>query len=139
MKLINIFYLNLNAANLCTICGKTFQFKSQLEAHCVTHSDVKPFACAHCPSKFNRKDSLKDHLDVHSDAKFACDLCDVVLATKKTLKCHKSKYNKRCFEIELWQFFFKFQKQLQYIIRRGKKRAKYARKRSASVTLRSTY
>uniref|UniRef100_T1J1Z7 PR domain zinc finger protein 4 n=1 Tax=Strigamia maritima TaxID=126957 RepID=T1J1Z7_STRMM len=52
-----------NIAATCDRCGKTFQNKSNLKIHMLTHSGVKPFRCCEsgCTAAFTTKQCLQFH------------------------------------------------------------------------------
>lgn len=64
---------------LCTICGKTFNFSSDLEQHMLTHAppDDKPFKCKVCEKAFAKKYNLNVHTRVHSGLFFFTNFCCV--------------------------------------------------------------
>ncbi|KAL2919334.1 hypothetical protein HK105_200977 [Polyrhizophydium stewartii] len=63
----------------CDICGKAFTRKYNLEAHVLSHNNVKPFTCTYdgCGEMFVRKYDLNRHIvSVHERALFGpCPFC----------------------------------------------------------------
>lgn len=72
---------------LCTICGKSFNWTRSLEYHMqyVHGTKEKDMPCHLCDKKFNRKQSLVNHIKgVHVDAKeFQCDQCEKQFSLRK--------------------------------------------------------
>ncbi|XP_046398175.1 uncharacterized protein LOC124164980 [Ischnura elegans] len=58
-----VHHRDVVGACACDRCGKTFQNKSNLKIHMLTHSGVKPFRCAedNCPAAFTTKQCLQFH------------------------------------------------------------------------------
>ena len=51
----------------CDVCNKKFPFKSKLDEHVRSHSDVKSFNCDLCEKAFKHRKSLRIHfLSQHS-------------------------------------------------------------------------
>jgi hypothetical protein len=49
-------------------CGKTFQFKSELNRHLIVHKENRSYACTQkdCKKSFKRRDALENHKRLHS-------------------------------------------------------------------------
>ncbi|XP_071451638.1 uncharacterized protein [Hetaerina americana] len=58
-----VHHRDVVGACACDRCGKTFQNKSNLKIHMLTHSGVKPFRCGEgsCPAAFTTKQCLQFH------------------------------------------------------------------------------
>ncbi|XP_054274231.1 zinc finger protein 721-like [Macrosteles quadrilineatus] len=61
---------------ICETCGKTFQFKSALEAHTDAHQGMKRFKCNSCDKRFTHRAGLIRHMKLHSETDtFECEYC----------------------------------------------------------------
>jgi uncharacterized Zn-finger protein len=88
----------------CDFCGKSSKFKDKLRYNIlVWHSDVKPFECLICGSKFKLSIQLKRHLKDHFDRRdFKCTICGKSYKRNGDLKDHlRSHENKREFECKI--------------------------------------
>lgn len=78
---------------ICSVCGKAFKFKYQLNYHSFVHSNEK-FKClrADCDKYFASPMSRKKHMDTHREAaqeeRVKCDLCGLSFVNKITLRNH---------------------------------------------------
>ena len=73
----------------CETCGKGFHYKSALNLHRNTHSDVRNFKCLSCPKKFKSSKDLRQHTLFHSETKrYTCDQCDLAFHTYGNLTTH---------------------------------------------------
>uniref|UniRef100_A0A8C4NET3 Zinc finger protein 710 n=1 Tax=Eptatretus burgeri TaxID=7764 RepID=A0A8C4NET3_EPTBU len=109
---------NSNPATFCCHeCGRTFQYRSQLQNHALSHCDVRPYICAECGMEFVQSHHLKQHMLIHkgikehkcdvcgrgftlqanmkrhllthsSERQYACSLCHKTFTQKQTLKAH---------------------------------------------------
>uniref|UniRef100_UPI00358DEE20 histone-lysine N-methyltransferase PRDM9-like n=1 Tax=Myxine glutinosa TaxID=7769 RepID=UPI00358DEE20 len=109
---------NSNPATFCCQeCGRTFQYRSQLQNHALSHCDVRPYICAECGMEFVQSHHLKQHMLIHkgikehkcdvcgrgftlqanmkrhmlthsSERQYACSLCHKAFTQKQTLKAH---------------------------------------------------
>lgn len=55
-----------------------------------THKDAFPFACDHCPQRFEKKCQWKRHQDVHRAASHVCPECDKPFKSAASLRRHRS-------------------------------------------------
>ena len=90
---------NGSCTNVCTTCGKTFQSKSNLNAHIIIHKDPeesKVLVCDECGKKFSRKSDLEEHIRSHFNRKeFKCKNCGKGFNRKSSLWCHSTKHCQR--------------------------------------------
>ena len=78
----------------CDVCGKRFQFPSQVDKHKAVHDPKKDFICTWrgCKKILANKDSLNQHVLRHQDLKLKCDQCppdERTFPTMMSLKQHK--------------------------------------------------
>lgn len=68
-------------AFVCSLCGRSFRFRSLLASHALVHSGARPFSCDLCGRGFRRLGHLKRHRQVvHADGErppesFVCRFC----------------------------------------------------------------
>ena len=62
----------------CEMCGKGFQFKSQLTKHRCVHQLIGDWVCFRpaCGKRFKCESELDAHLFNHHSTKIKCDHCD---------------------------------------------------------------
>jgi len=72
-KFLRTDYLHNHLANhsgikphTCTICGKSFSFRTNMLQHMCLHTGIFPFSCKKCGKKFTRKDRFNKHNLKHS-------------------------------------------------------------------------
>ena len=77
---------------VCQLCSANFHSKSSFNNHVkYKHSGSKPlFNCKHCPLSFNFKSDLERHEITHSDSKsLSCEDCGFVCKRKSELIRHR--------------------------------------------------
>ena len=88
---VDVDPINYEAWHSCKECNETFQHKSLLALHELSHSGEKSFKCSLCNMSFFLESRLRRHESTHSGVMpFVCDLCGKSLKTKRGLELHKS-------------------------------------------------
>ena len=78
----------------CEQCSRNFKWKSQLNYHMRSHSEIKEFVCSFCDKRLSQLSSLKRHLRVHSGEKpFGCEECGKRFVEKGKLTLHLRKHS----------------------------------------------
>jgi len=73
----------------CSICDKSFSFKSHLGKHTRFHAEMKSFECSICGYVFSLKSSLEAHTRIHTGEKpFECTICCKWFRVESSLKKH---------------------------------------------------
>uniref|UniRef100_A0A672ZGJ8 C2H2-type domain-containing protein n=2 Tax=Sphaeramia orbicularis TaxID=375764 RepID=A0A672ZGJ8_9TELE len=73
----------------CSVCAKTFCWKSHLEIHMTSHTGEKRFKCSLCHKCFRQKSNLKRHMRVHTGEKpFNCSVCQKRFTCNSSLTGH---------------------------------------------------
>ncbi|XP_048346197.1 zinc finger protein 84-like [Sphaerodactylus townsendi] len=73
----------------CPVCGKSFNFKSSLNAHWRMHKVDKPFECMECGKQLSTTASFKTHQRIHTGERpFKCSLCGKTFSQSSALTSH---------------------------------------------------
>lgn len=106
----------------CQVCYKSFNVRSKLQRHIVTHFGDRPFACMECGHRFKDKSNLTAHMVVHSSQRrFACKACGKSCNTNSKLTEHMRTHdNKRTeFKCELCSKSYRWKTNLVAHLRKG--------------------
>lgn len=61
----------------CTVCGRSFNQRSNLKTHFLTHTDHKPYECSACGKVFRRNCDLRRHALTHAVGDVPSEVLDV--------------------------------------------------------------
>ncbi|XP_020952836.1 zinc finger and BTB domain-containing protein 32 isoform X5 [Sus scrofa] len=72
----------------CSVCGKRFSLKHQMETHYRVHTGEKPFSCSLCPQRSRDFSAMTKHLRTHGAAPYRCPLCKAGCPSLASMQAH---------------------------------------------------
>ncbi|KAG8524388.1 Zinc finger and BTB domain-containing protein 32 [Galemys pyrenaicus] len=72
----------------CSVCGKRFSLKHQMETHYRVHTGEKPFSCGLCPQRSRDFSAMTKHLRTHGAAPYRCPLCQAGCPSLASMQAH---------------------------------------------------
>ncbi|XP_036877615.2 zinc finger and BTB domain-containing protein 32 isoform X2 [Manis javanica] len=72
----------------CSVCGKRFSLKHQMETHYRVHTGEKPFSCSLCPQRSRDFSAMAKHLRTHGAAPYRCSLCQAGCPSLASMQAH---------------------------------------------------
>nr|XP_028695071.1 zinc finger and BTB domain-containing protein 32 isoform X3 [Macaca mulatta] len=72
----------------CSVCGKRFSLKHQMETHYRVHTGEKPFSCSLCPQRSRDFSAMTKHLRTHGAAPYRCPLCGAGCPSVASMQAH---------------------------------------------------
>lgn len=73
----------------CDVCGKFLSTKSNLKAHKLCHTDLRPYKCTDCPATFRGHSALFQHKKVHTgETPYHCEYCPKQFSRRTGLVNH---------------------------------------------------
>ncbi|XP_037676457.1 zinc finger and BTB domain-containing protein 32 isoform X2 [Choloepus didactylus] len=72
----------------CSVCGKRFSLKHQMETHYRVHTGEKPFSCGLCPQRSRDFSAMTKHLRTHGAAPYRCPLCRAGCPSLASMQAH---------------------------------------------------
>lgn len=76
----------------CPHCPKVYHFQSLLNQHMQLHSSVQKHICTVCDRSFVWRSGLVAHMKTHSTSRPKCNICDMCFASEKRLKSHYQRH-----------------------------------------------
>ncbi|KAI4534471.1 hypothetical protein MG293_015331 [Ovis ammon polii] len=72
----------------CSVCGKRFSLKHQMETHYRVHTGMGPFSCSLCPQRSRDFSAMTKHLRTHGAAPYRCPLCQAGCPSLASMQAH---------------------------------------------------
>ncbi|KAM6225377.1 zinc finger and BTB domain-containing protein 32 [Rhynchocyon petersi] len=72
----------------CSVCGKRFALKHQMETHYRVHTGEKPFSCSLCPQRSRDFSAMTKHLRTHGAAPYRCPVCLAGCPSLASMQAH---------------------------------------------------
>ncbi|XP_066204968.1 zinc finger and BTB domain-containing protein 32 isoform X1 [Saccopteryx leptura] len=72
----------------CSVCGKRFSLKHQMETHYRVHTGEKPFSCGLCPQRSRDFSAMTKHLRTHGASPYRCPLCGAGCPSLASMQAH---------------------------------------------------
>ncbi|XP_056136480.1 zinc finger protein 182-like [Lampris incognitus] len=74
---------------ICSVCGKGFAQRGQIQPHMRTHTGEKPFSCTICGKEFSQRGQIQPHMRTHTGEKpFSCSICGKRFCERGHLQTH---------------------------------------------------
>ncbi|CAL6103765.1 C2H2 type domain-containing protein [Hexamita inflata] len=73
---------------VCSLCDAAFKSANQLEIHHRSHLNDQPHQCSVCGKRFAQKSNLNKHEMIHGEPRFGCACCGKKFANKQNMVRH---------------------------------------------------
>ena len=98
-------FVSVSDDNMCPVCGKVSNTRSDLKKHMITHSDERPYPCRHwpCGKSFKDQSNRLKHERIHTDEKpFNCRFCGTAFRCQSS----RSKHERQVHSGQQWDHSF---------------------------------